>query len=131
MLRGMLGPHRRSRSSSTGMATKSFIRSQVLPRRMRIQRARARGAPPVASLTEMIVSRSYFNFRGMAAKEAGIAKVEYKTDQRHGTKFVPANETTSWKFKIRRDSYHSLRVVIRAINNEGGASPEMVIKVQP
>ena len=33
-------------------------------------------------------------------------------------------------FKIRRDGYHSLRVVIRAINNEGNASPEMVIEVQ-
>ena len=88
-------------------------------------------APPVVSLTELIVSRSYFNFWGTAAGEGGIARVEYKTDQRHWTKFVSANGTTSWKFKIRRDSYHSLRVVIRAINNEGDASPEMVIEVQP
>ena len=88
-------------------------------------------ASPVVSLTELIVSRSYFNFWGTAAGEGGIARVEYKTDQRHWTKFVPANGTTSWKFKIRRDSYHSLRVVIRAINNEGDASPEMVIEVQP
>ena len=88
-------------------------------------------APPVVSLTELIVSRSYFNFWGTAAGEGGIARVEYKTDQRHWTKFVPANGTTSWKFKIRRDSYHSLRVVIRAINHEGDASPEMVIEVQP
>ena len=87
-------------------------------------------APPVVSLTELIVSRSYFNFWGTAAGE-GIARVEYKTDQRHWTKFVSASGTTSWKFKIRRDSYHSLRVVIRAINSEGDASPEMVIEVQP
>ncbi len=86
-------------------------------------------AVPVVSLTELIVSRSYFNFWGTAA--GGIARVEYKTDQRHWTRFVPANGTTSWKFKIRRDGYHSLRVVIRAINNEGDASPEMVIEVQP
>ena len=88
-------------------------------------------APPVVSLTELIVSRSYFNFWGTAAGEGGIARVEYKTDQRHWTRFVPANGTTSWKFKVRRDSYHSLRAVIRAINNEGDASPEMVIEVQP
>jgi hypothetical protein len=88
-------------------------------------------APPIVSLTELIVSRSYFNFWGTAAGEGGIARVEYKTDQRHWTKFVPANGTTSWKFKIRRDSYHSLRVVIRAINSEGDASPEMIIEVQP
>ncbi len=88
-------------------------------------------APPVVSLTELIVSRSYFNFWGTAAGEGGIARVEYKGDQRHWKNFVPANGTTSWKFKIRRDSYHSLRVVIRAINNEGDASPEMVIEVQP
>ena len=87
-------------------------------------------APPVVSLTELIVSRSYFNFWGTAAGEGGIARVEYKTDQRHWTTFVPANGTTSWKFKIRRDSYQSLRVVIRAINHEGDASPEMVIEVQ-
>ena len=88
-------------------------------------------APPLVSLTELIVSRSYFNFWGTAAGEGGIARVEYKTDQRHWTKFVSASGTTSWKFKIRRDSYHSLRVVIRAINNEGDPSPEMVIEVQP
>ena len=57
-------------------------------------------APPVVSLTELIVSRSYLNFWGTAAGEGGIARVEYKTDQRHWTKFVPANGTTSWKFKI-------------------------------
>jgi hypothetical protein len=88
-------------------------------------------AAPVVSLTELIVSRSYFNLWGTAAGEGGIARVEYKTDQRHWTRFVPANGTTSWKFKIRRDGYHSLRVVIRAINREGDASPEMVIEVQP
>jgi hypothetical protein len=87
--------------------------------------------PPLVSLTELIVSRSYFNFWGTAAGEGGIARVEYKTDQRHWKSFVSANGTSSWKFKIRRDSYHSLRVVIRAIDNEGDASPEMVIEVQP
>ena len=44
-------------------------------------------APPVVSLTELIVSRSYFNFWGTAAGEGGIARVEYKGDQRHWTKF--------------------------------------------
>jgi hypothetical protein len=88
-------------------------------------------APSVLSLTELIVSRSYFNFWGMAAGEGGIARVEYKTDQRHWTRFVSANGTTSWRFKIRRDGYYGLRVVIRAIDNEGNASPEMVVEVQP
>ena len=86
--------------------------------------------PPVVSLTELIVSRSYFNFWGTAAGEGASRESNTKRDQRHWTKFVPANGTTSWKFKIRRDSYHSLRVVIQAINNEGDASPEMVIEVQ-
>jgi hypothetical protein len=44
---------------------------------------------------------------------------------------VSANETTSWRFKIRRDGYYGLRVVIRAIDNEGNASPEMIVEVQP
>jgi hypothetical protein len=88
-------------------------------------------ASPVVSLTELIASRSYFNFWGTAAGEGGIARVEYNTDQRHWTTFVPANGTTSWRFKIRRDGYHSLRVVIRAIGNQGNASPEMAVEVQP
>jgi hypothetical protein len=88
-------------------------------------------APPVLALTQLIVSRSYFNFWGTAAREGGIARVEYKTDQKHWTRFVSANGTTSWRFKIRRDGYHGVRVVIRAIDNEGNASPEMVVEVQP
>ena len=88
-------------------------------------------APPVVALTELIVSRSYFNFWGTASGEGGIARVEYKTDQKHWTRFVPANGTTSWRFKIRRDGYHSLRVVIRAIGNQGNATPEMTVEVQP
>lgn len=56
--------------------------------------------------------------------------MEYKGDQKHWRNFLPVNGTTSWRLKIRRDGYHSLRVVIRAINNEGNASPEMVIEVQ-
>jgi hypothetical protein len=88
-------------------------------------------APSTISLTELIVSRSYLNFWGTASGEGGIARVEYKTDQKHWTRFVPANGTTSWRFKISRDGYHSLRVVIRAIDNQGNASPEMTVEVQP
>jgi hypothetical protein len=80
-------------------------------------------APPVLALTELIVSRSYFNFWGTALGEGGIARVEYQTDQKHWTRFMSAKGTTSWRFKIRRDGYHGLRVVIRAIDNEGNASP--------
>ncbi len=88
-------------------------------------------AAPVVSLTELIVSRSHFNFWGTAAGEGGIARVEYKSDQKRWTRFEGANGTTSWKFKIRRDGHQSLRVVIRAINNAGDASPEMIVEIQP
>jgi hypothetical protein len=88
-------------------------------------------AAPVVSLTELIVSRSYFNFWGTASGEGGIALVEYKIDQKRWTRFERAQGTNSWRFKIRRDGYQSLRVVIRAINSEGDASPEMVVEIQP
>ena len=88
-------------------------------------------AAPVVSLTELIVSRSHFNFWGTAAGEGGIVRVEYKSDQKRWTRFEKAKGTTSWRFNIRRDGYQSLRVVIRAINTAGDASPEMVVEIQP
>ena len=88
-------------------------------------------APPVVSLTELIVSRSHFNFWGTATSEGGIARVEYRTDQKRWTRFERAKGTTSWRFSVRREGFQSLRVAIRAIDNEGNASPEMVVEVQP
>jgi hypothetical protein len=88
-------------------------------------------AAPVVSLTELIVGRWFFNFSGTAAGEGGIARVEYKNYQRRWTRFQPANGTSSWQFKIRREGHEGLRVVIRAINNEGNASPEMALEIQP
>jgi hypothetical protein len=88
-------------------------------------------AAPVVSLTELIVSRSHFNFWGTAAGEGGISRVEYKSDQKRWTRFERAKGTTSWRFSIRREGSNCLRVVIRAINNEGNASPEMVVEIQP
>ncbi|HEY5780094.1 MAG TPA: hypothetical protein VIT00_15230 [Terrimicrobiaceae bacterium] len=88
-------------------------------------------AAPVVSLTELIVSRSHFNFWGTAVGEGGIARVEYKSDQKRWTRFERAKGTASWRFNIRRDGYQSLRVVIRAINTAGDASPEMVVEIQP
>ncbi len=89
--------------------------------------------PPIApalTLTELIVSRSHFNFWGTATGE-GIAVVEYKVDKKHWARFERAKGTTSWRFSIRRDGFQSLRVVVRAVNSNGTTSPEMAVEIQP
>lgn len=89
--------------------------------------------PPVAptlALTELIVSRSHFNFWGTASGD-GLAVVEYKINKRHRAQFERAKGTTSWRFSIRRDGFQSLRVVVRAVNGDGTASPETAVEIQP
>ena len=85
---------------------------------------------PTLALTELIVSRSHFNFWGTATGES-IAAVEYKIDKKHWARFERAKGTTSWRFSIRRDGFQSLRVAIRAVNSDGTTSPEMVVEIQP
>jgi hypothetical protein len=87
-------------------------------------------AAPTLTLSELIVSRSHFNFWGTATGE-GIAVVEYKVDKKHWARFERAKGTTSWRFSIRRDGFQSLRVVVRAVNSNGTTSPEMVVEIQP
>lgn len=87
-------------------------------------------AAPVVTLSELIVSRSHFNFWGTATGE-GLAAVEYKVDKKHWARFERAKGTTSWRFSIRRDGFQSLRVVVRAVNSDGTTSPEMAVEIQP